>query len=258
MRLLRDSEILSLCDQGRGQHAWIRGLLPVAVASGRTPEELLDWPLGQRNQQLLLLRKALVGPELDAVSTCPDLRCRQSVEVSFPISSLTSLQPPPSNLEFSVTCADRSLLLRPVRCRDLVPDARGELTPLNVLLRCVRDTDDCDSTLPPLNDVLNDPGISKLLQHQLEQLDPLARIQFTMLCPGCNSKWLESLNIADFFWQELQQIASGIFADVHVLASAYGWSEQYILSLSSQRRNSYRQLISQSVAPSRLRIGRFA
>jgi hypothetical protein len=52
-----------------------------------------------------------------------------------------------------------------------------------------------------------------------------------------------ALALPALVWAELQARATALLADVHVLASAYGWTEPQVLSLSPERRAAYLELI---------------
>ena len=45
-------------------------------------------------------------------------------------------------------------------------------------------------------------------------------------------------------WAEISARAQHLLREVHLLASAYGWSEQQILELSPTRRASYLRMVS--------------
>jgi hypothetical protein len=46
-----------------------------------------------------------------------------------------------------------------------------------------------------------------------------------------------------FFWSEISAEARRLLLEVHNLASAYGWSESDILSMSALRRRYYLEMI---------------
>lgn len=48
-----------------------------------------------------------------------------------------------------------------------------------------------------------------------------------------------------FFWDEINHWAKRLIHDVHILAVAYGWSEEKILALSPWRRQAYLDLVNQ-------------
>ena len=52
------------------------------------------------------------------------------------------------------------------------------------------------------------------------------------------------LRIDPALWAELEAVARRLAMEVHTLASAYGWSESEILSLSDARRRLYLEMVS--------------
>jgi hypothetical protein len=46
-----------------------------------------------------------------------------------------------------------------------------------------------------------------------------------------------------YFWSEIQMGARRLLREIHVLASAYGWRESEILTLSAARRRAYLELV---------------
>jgi hypothetical protein len=74
---------------------------------------------------------------------------------------------------------------------------------------------------------------------QMSCLDPQADVQLALACPACKYEWEAAFDIASFFWKELQSAGHKILREIHVLASAYGWSEAQILSMSGWRRQAY-------------------
>ena len=50
-------------------------------------------------------------------------------------------------------------------------------------------------------------------------------------------------DILSFFWGEIQICARRLLREVHALASAYGWTESEILSLSTTRRHAYLEMV---------------
>ena len=58
-------------------------------------------------------------------------------------------------------------------------------------------------------------------------------------CAACSHAWQVTLDIERFLWTKVCATAKRLLRDVHTLASAYGWREPDILSLSSTRRQIY-------------------
>jgi hypothetical protein len=72
--------------------------------------------------------------------------------------------------------------------------------------------------------------------------DPFAETRLTLQCPGCGNAWEEWLDMVSFFWAEVEARARRVFLEIHTLASAYGWTEGEVLSLSDGRRAMYLEM----------------
>jgi hypothetical protein len=98
--------------------------------------------------------------------------------------------------------------------------------------------DDVDQAL----DTLPADVIEAITTHMAET-DPQADVQFDLTCPACGHRWLAAFDVMAFLWNEIDTWARRVLRDVHVLASAYGWSEADILSMGAMRRQAYLDLI---------------
>jgi hypothetical protein len=76
----------------------------------------------------------------------------------------------------------------------------------------------------------------------LAMADPLAETRLALQCPVCENEWEETLDIVSFLWREIEARARRLLFEIHTLASAYGWTETAILSLSDRRRSTYLQM----------------
>ena len=81
------------------------------------------------------------------------------------------------------------------------------------------------------------------LGERMAAADPLAETRLTLRCPECGHQWEESFDIVTFFWAEIEARAKRLLFEVHTLASAYGWTEREILSLSESRRALYLEMV---------------
>ena len=81
------------------------------------------------------------------------------------------------------------------------------------------------------------------ISEQMAQADPQADVQFDLTCPACAHDWQAAFDVMTFFWNEIDRWARRTLHDVHLLATAYGWSEADILSMSATRRQVYLDLI---------------
>jgi hypothetical protein len=86
------------------------------------------------------------------------------------------------------------------------------------------------------------PDVLAATTAAMEAADPLALIELGGACPHCNHAWSAFLDVATFVWSEVQQWAQRTLQEVHLLARAYGWSEDEILRLSPARRQAYLQI----------------
>ncbi len=82
--------------------------------------------------------------------------------------------------------------------------------------------------------------------------DPFAELLVTLTCPACSHEWSAVLDPVEFVWERLERWARHLGDDVHVLASAYGWSEADILALTPQRRRLYLEAVARMTYLARL------
>jgi len=77
---------------------------------------------------------------------------------------------------------------------------------------------------------------------KMSSADPMADIHLALNCPNCAHKWEAAFDIVAFLWREISAAARRLLREVHTLASAYGWTQPEILSLSSARRRVYLEM----------------
>lgn len=94
---------------------------------------------------------------------------------------------------------------------------------------------------PPISARLSRETIDSI-SAAIAAADPLADLELDGVCPACRECWVAPFAIESFLWSELETWALSTLRDVHVLASAYGWSEPRILALSPARRAAYLEL----------------
>ena len=90
-----------------------------------------------------------------------------------------------------------------------------------------------------------DESVIAALGEAVVERDPQAEIRLKLVCPSCDNHWFAVFDILAFLWQEITTHARRILRDVHVLASAYGWSESEILALSAMRRRFYLEMVAE-------------
>jgi hypothetical protein len=203
------------------------------------PGELLDaWDAGDR--LLVAVRERLFGGTLRAVVDCPS--CGLPLEVALPTSTLLAASAGPDAVEveadgYRVRCR----ALRPTDLADAGATGSTDAARAVLLARAVESAERDGRPVPA--DGLPDAVVAAVAA-ALAEADPLADIELPIGCDACGASWTRLFDIGSYLWQELAAWAAGLLAEVHALASAYGWSEAEILSLPLRRRRVYLDLVS--------------
>lgn len=235
MKPLNNRDCLELWEQGAALHPLDRGLLALRAAIQDTSDaRLADWSVGRCNAALVELRCASFGPQLKAWTACA--KCMERLEFELDGRELV----PPSSVgdrDYSETIAFNGQCYRLPTVRDLARASQElDLRSATALL-----VESCR-----LSRELADPGAPtdiEELERQMALADPLAEIVIDLACPGCGHENHSPLDIMSFLWTEIAARAKRLLREVHVLAAAYGWTEQAVLALSDQRRAYYIELV---------------
>lgn len=227
MRALDDTELLALWDRGTPRHALDRAaLLAAAARPDWPPGSIADRPLGQVGASVLRLRATLFGPHIDAHADC-----RQCGErLAFRLDVGTLLQGAPDETAPQVAdvagCTVRAPGLRDLAAvAHLPPEEAAD----QLLARCTRVA---AAELPT--------GAARAqVEAALEALDPQADLTLALHCVTCGQEGTAQLDAAALLWDELTARAGAVLREVHLLASAYGWTEPQALALSPARRAQY-------------------
>ena len=237
MRALSARQLLNLWDQGMGQSLPGRALLLLAAACpDDSPEALAQLSVGQRDAHLLRLREQTFGPQLTGVSDCPE--CKTRLELWFNVSDLLAYQgsEPAGGISVSIAGYDVSFRLPDSRDLESLVASDGLARNRQLLLeRCItgvrRDDGDNGSHLPV--------EVSDAIVEEMARYDCQADVQLDLRCSSCGHRWQVLFDIVSYLWSEVDTWAKGIMREVHVLATAYGWSEAGILDMSARRRQRY-------------------
>jgi hypothetical protein len=242
MRTLSQADLLALWESGRTLHPIDQGLLAIHAAFPDTRHEsVADWPLGRRNRALARLRCACFGASLRGWTSCR--QCGEKLEFEFNGRSIADGCAP----EHQEPIVVRGCAFRVPTSRDLAQIARfaAEHDAAEAALRLLEQCRADASPVPPSGSAA--PGWTPedvdAIGEQMALADPLAEIMLDFTCPACTESFQESLDFPVFLWSEMEAQAKRLLLDVHALASAYGWSESEILSLSAARRALYLQMV---------------
>jgi hypothetical protein len=222
-----EAEWLALWERGSRWHPIDRALLLCAVVRDDVePEALADLPIGAVHEALLRLRRELSGGTLHAFAPCP--ACAERVELTIEIDDLLAR----GGTGAAGIWEGFGLRMRSPTSRDLAAVAGKrdlERAALELLRRC------CDAAFDDERLVLHRDAI----ESGVESLDPLACIETAFACAACDRRSSIALDIGALLWSEVATAAHAVFAEIHALASAYGWTESEILALGRERRAAY-------------------
>jgi hypothetical protein len=230
---------------GRARPEPRRALALLAAALPATDTRALAaLPLAERDRWLLRLRELTFGPDIAVFAGCPE--CGEQLEFSLPTAELAGqlaavlgafAAAPPEWDEDGARCR-----LRLATSDDLIA-VLGLSDPVSgqsaLLARCLT-TDSGTAERVQLT-----PGPPPLPPSAAKRFDALhadTELRCGLDCPACSGHQVWELDIARFFWREVDVAARRLLAEVHTLAAAYGWTERDILRLSPLRRTVYLDL----------------
>jgi hypothetical protein len=240
---LSDAAILQLWDVAESlapalkSREILRSCLPADAFS-----RILQAPLGHANVLLLRIRQKRFGSRFHILDRCQ--HCAETIEFSITAESLLEgLRPPPAEDRRELPFEAWTLQLRPLCLLDLIellPDASPEANGRRLMARTVTGCS-LDHQVAAIRD-LPEPAWETIARCQHEW-DPAAEILFRLSCPACRHIWESSLDPGSYLWLELAAQARTLQAQIHTIASTYGWRESEILALSPERRAAYVALI---------------
>lgn len=238
MQSLSQADCLALWESGRALHPLDRGLLAVATAFPESRREsVADWPLGQRNRALAELHCATFGRWLRGWTSCE--QCAEKLE--FQVDGEALLASEAERVLKPIAFAGYEFRLP--TSRDLAAIAvEGDAgaPAVRLLQRCL--VADTKGRAEISGGAWSEDELGAIGERMAEA-DPLAEILLHFDCPACGCAFDESLDLASFLWAQMESRGRRLLLDVHELATAYGWSEMEILSLSAARRNAYLEMV---------------
>lgn len=237
MGVLSPSVLLNACDEGIAQSAPARA---VTLLTAAWPEfSAAQWAaasIGERDRALLRLREDLFGPRLDATVACP--ACGERLELAFTPEDITAPYLPSSEETWQLSVAGYDLSYRLPATADLLAIGAGG-SRAALLNRCV----EARRTGEIVQAAELPEAVSRAVSEAMAHADPQADVRLSLDCPACSHQWSAVFDILSFLWGEVEDWALETVREVHALASAYGWSERDILSLSLRRRRMYLDML---------------
>lgn len=241
----RAVDLLATWEAGLAQEPSGRALLLHRAARPDAGGETLSaLPVGEREADLFTLRRALFGERMQVRLACH--ACGEDMEFDLDAGELarSASTPADTSAESSVRVLRVAedgwqIEFRVPSVADLTAAARHPDPRRALLERClvsaVRDGADVPAGSLP-------EAVQRRLAAAAQEADPVADVTLNVNCPECAAATRAELDIASYLWTELDAWARDMLLDVHLLATAYGWSEPEILALSPLRRRYYLEL----------------
>lgn len=85
--------------------------------------------------------------------------------------------------------------------------------------------------------------VTAALMEQFDRMNAASEIQVQLQCAACDALPRLDLDIAHYLVREIAGAARRLMAEIHELASAYGWSEESIARMSGARRAAYLEML---------------
>lgn len=233
-------ELLTSWETGLGASDPQRAVLLHALARpAERLERLLDTAVGARDADLMTLRRALFGEQVPLRIACAG--CLDEMEFAVDLADVATVEPAEPAAEQRVDVDEWSLRVRPPTAGDLLtlagtPGAQARRV---LLTRCVLEATRAGrrveaGKLPA--------RVERRVAEVCAAADPRADVTLDVPCPECGHRTKAVLDIGAVLWAELDAWARQVLLDVHLLASAYGWTEADVFALSPLRRRYYLEL----------------
>lgn len=237
------ASLLHAWEQGWAQPLPLRGAtLLEAAHPDRSAAGWAAEPVIRRDALLLELREALFGSRMTCHMPCP--ACSERFDFTLETSDLRSdmvLSDERFELH-SEGCAvtfrlPSSLDLLDVQIQD---DQEADVAVRTLLMRCIEEVVCGGEAVPP--DGLPEP-VAAAVAARMDEIGRDASVELSFDCSACGHHWAAPFDIASYLWIEVDAWARRTFQEIHLLASAYGWTESEILGLTARRRRLYAEMV---------------
>ncbi|GEC04415.1 hypothetical protein SSP24_20700 [Streptomyces spinoverrucosus] len=194
-------------------------------------------PVGEREADLFALRRALFGERMQIRLDCA--ACGADMEFDLDAGEFARTVGVRGESVVRVAHDGWEVEFRLPGVADLAAAARSANPRGALLARCLVSAAHGGTAVTA--DALPGP-VQRRIAEAVEAADPGADVTLNVACPECGRATRAELDIASYLWTELDSWARDLLLDVHLLATAYGWSEPEILALSPLRRRYYLEM----------------
>jgi hypothetical protein len=238
MRMPSELDLLDAWELAAGRQPCLRELLLLRFFSPELSEnDAWNLKIGRKNDLLLTLRENLFGPDMPGTATCP--ACGERVEFVVRTRDLRVSDEPDEKAAISLDAGEYAVTFRMPVCSDLV-GAAGDPGTLPgreaILARCILSATNHGEVIIPAD---LPAELQEKIVDRMQSSDSGADCHISLVCPSCRHEWEEAFDIGLFLWDEMASRVSRILYEVHMLASAYGWTEKDVLTISPARRQYY-------------------
>lgn len=217
-------DFLALWDQGAGRHPLDRAVGLIAACDGMTPGQAADLTIDSRDRALYGIASRLFGDRISLIATCAE--CSAETELTFRASDALAVPEPADR----IALADGVAWFRLPTSRDLAA-ALAAPSPEEALLDRV------------LIDGDNSTELRSAASAALSQEAGLTDLELAHRCDRCGTEGTTPFDVLDYLWRRIVAEARRLLREVHVIARAYGWSNEAIIALSPARRAAHIAMI---------------
>jgi hypothetical protein len=205
-------------------------------AAGLTPA-WAELPAADVGAIALTIRQEWLGERISTDARCRDPDCEERMEIEFAIPAYIAhhrpgrcpgLRPGPEVGWFEL--AGPAVSFRLPTISDLQVAAISADPERCLRERCMR-----PAAVPA--------AVARQVSRAMTAMAPSLTGTITACCPACGGSEPLRFDPVTYSLTELRDAASGLYEEVHLLASAFAWPEDAILALPRSRRARYAELI---------------
>ncbi|WP_325894316.1 T4 family baseplate hub assembly chaperone [Grimontia sp. NTOU-MAR1] len=262
LQALNDNRQVEVWEAASARRAQERAaILAGAFVPDSLKPTLPDWTVAGRDHLLMLAYQRQFGDAIEVEAKCDE--CGEKTQLSFTVSQVLGTASPELSKAWDAVHASldtdaylpvyHNVIFEGIPCRFRLP----RIADLNMLensevmlfqfAQRVIEPEDFPRIRSALADKENAQEAWEMLFEQIEQQmldsEPLSIVSLNSACPDCGAETLHQFDIANQFWAQLSASVEKQLWDVHLLATAYGWSSQDILAMSPARRRRHIAMI---------------
>jgi hypothetical protein len=238
-----EDELIVLEPAGHPVTVMVRLAERIAVSATGEPVAWDELPAADLGAIALMIRRAWLGEVIRTEGSCPDLACREPMDIAFGISAyLGHHRPRPCR---------GALAGRGTGWFDLAGGGASFRLPTIGDLRAAIGEPDPELCLRQrcVAPAVVSPAVARRVSRAMYALGPSLSGPVTARCPACDGEVNLHFDPLTFALAELRDAVGDLYEQVHMLAAAFGWPERDILLLPRRRRVRYAALIHDQQVP---------